>query len=49
MSFRRVPAINLILGGHDHNYFAWKHEDGTYGVKSGCDFRDLTKVYFFGF
>lgn len=41
---RRVPDINLILGGHDHGYYSWKYENSTYGVKSGCDFRDISKV-----
>ena len=40
-----VPEIDLILGGHDHFYHAERHPDhGNLLIKSGTDFRDLTKI-----
>uniref|UniRef100_A0A8D0LB87 Ecto-5'-nucleotidase n=1 Tax=Sphenodon punctatus TaxID=8508 RepID=A0A8D0LB87_SPHPU len=35
--------IDLILGGHDHDY-GIKKVNGTWIVKSGSDFRNLTKI-----
>lgn len=38
-----VPEIHLILGGHDHEYFAAETQPhGTLLVKSGTDFRDFS-------
>jgi len=40
-----VPEIDLVLGGHDHHYAAKKCEPtGTWYVKSGADFRLMSKV-----
>lgn len=40
-----APEIDLILGGHDHHYSAKKCDPhGTWYVKSGTDFRYLSKV-----
>ena len=40
-----VPEIDLVLGGHDHDYHAERHPDhGNLLIKSGTDFRDLTKI-----
>ena len=38
-----IPGVDLILGGHDHDYFA-KAVNGVTIVKSGTDFRDLSEV-----
>ena len=38
-----VPEIDLILGGHDHDYVV-KVVNGVQIVKSGTDFRDLTEI-----
>lgn len=40
---REVPEIDIIMGGHDHTYVV-KKVNSTWIVKSGTDFRDLTKV-----
>ena len=41
----KVPGIDLILGGHDHFYSTYESAATTVPmVKSGCDFRDLTKI-----
>jgi 5'-nucleotidase len=39
----QIPGIDLVLGGHDHNY---AHEvlGSTTLVKSGSDFRDLSVI-----
>ena len=40
-----VPEIDLVLGGHDHHYASKKTEPhGTWYVKSGADFRYLSKI-----
>ncbi|KAI9208305.1 Metallo-dependent phosphatase-like protein [Polychytrium aggregatum] len=49
---REVPEIDLILGGHDHDFFAggdnvsqpekFVHEGNVRVIKSSCDFRDVT-------
>jgi 5'-nucleotidase len=40
-----VPEIDLVLGGHDHHYASKKCEPhGTWYVKSGADFRYLSKI-----
>ena len=41
-----VSKIDLILGGHDHMYKVEQSEQGTYVIKSGTDFRDLSEVRF---
>jgi 2',3'-cyclic-nucleotide 2'-phosphodiesterase (5'-nucleotidase family) len=38
-----VGGIDLILGGHDHFYYAGV-EKGIAVVKSGSDFKDFTHV-----
>ncbi|CAF0987732.1 unnamed protein product [Brachionus calyciflorus] len=38
-----VPEIDLILGGHDHNYVC-ESVNGKWVVKSGTDFRELSLV-----
>lgn len=35
--------IDIILGGHDHVYEV-KHINGKYVIKSGTDFRQLSKI-----
>ncbi|VDP75607.1 unnamed protein product [Echinostoma caproni] len=46
---REVPEIDLVLGGHDHNYGfeTVKSKDGTnrWVIKSGTDFRHLGHVH----
>jgi len=38
-----VPEIDIILGGHDHHYDVKPvGSHGTYVLKSGTDFRDIT-------
>jgi 5'-nucleotidase len=40
---RSVPEIDLVLGGHDHGYYAQQQQpSGNWVVKSGTDFRDLS-------
>ena len=41
-----VPGIDLILGGHDHEYFELEHVQpyGVPYVKSGTDFREYTEL-----
>lgn len=39
-----VPEIDLILGGHDHDYEILKRPSGRYIIKSGTDFREFSKV-----
>ncbi|KAH8738699.1 nucleotidase (5'-nucleotidase/2'-cyclic phosphodiesterase) of the calcineurin superfamily [Cryptosporidium ryanae] len=36
--------IDLILGGHDHEYYGVKKIGNTIVAKSGTDFRDLTMI-----
>jgi 5'-nucleotidase len=38
-----VPEIDLILGGHDHNYIC-ELINATWVIKSGTDFRDLSLI-----
>lgn len=38
-----VPEIDLILGGHDHDYEVIKRPN-SYIIKSGTDFREFSKV-----
>lgn len=38
-----VPEIDLILGGHDHDYEIIKRPNG-YIIKSGTDFREFSKI-----
>uniref|UniRef100_A0A2K6G2M8 Ecto-5'-nucleotidase n=1 Tax=Propithecus coquereli TaxID=379532 RepID=A0A2K6G2M8_PROCO len=40
---QRAEAVNLILGGHDHDY-GIKKVNETWIVKSGSDFKTLTKI-----
>mmetsp|Transcript_54477 Transcript_54477/g.129851 ORF Transcript_54477/g.129851 Transcript_54477/m.129851 type:complete len:585 (+) Transcript_54477:108-1862(+) len=40
-----VPEVDIILGGHDHHYDVKPcGPHGTYVLKSGTDFRDITAV-----
>ncbi|KAI3425775.1 hypothetical protein D9Q98_007750 [Chlorella vulgaris] len=40
-----VPGIDVVLGGHDHDYFLIRSQPhGTPVVKSGTDFQDLTEI-----
>jgi len=40
-----VPEVDIILGGHDHHYDVGPSgPHGTYVLKSGTDFRDITAV-----
>jgi len=39
-----APEIDLILGGHDHHYATKEHPSGRMYVKSGTDFRDLSRM-----
>lgn len=40
---QEVPEVDLILGGHDHHYEVGPvGPHGTYLLKSGTDFRDIT-------
>lgn len=52
---REIPGIDLVLGGHDHEYYFGQEEHqlktgaGVQNkvvplVKSGCDFKDLTEI-----
>ncbi|KAK7498038.1 hypothetical protein BaRGS_00010626 [Batillaria attramentaria] len=38
-----APEIDIILGGHDHDYDI-KEVNGKYVLKSGTDFRNLSKL-----
>ncbi|KAG8327609.1 hypothetical protein J6590_015643 [Homalodisca vitripennis] len=38
------PGVDLILGGHDHEYQVIQ-VNGTYIVKSGSDFKSLSKIH----
>lgn len=38
-----APEIDLVLGGHDHDY-GLKQISGRYIIKSGTDFRSLSKL-----
>jgi hypothetical protein len=40
-----VPELDVILGGHDHEVFS-EVVNGVPIIKSGTDFRDLTKLKF---
>ena len=40
-----VPEFDLVLGGHDHDYYAARvPPHGVPLIKSGTDFRELSKV-----
>ena len=46
-----VPELDLVLGGHDHDYHHYipTNEDGSqkgeaFFVKSGCDFREYSFI-----
>jgi 2',3'-cyclic-nucleotide 2'-phosphodiesterase (5'-nucleotidase family) len=46
---KSVPELDLILGGHDHDYSYYYHdgqgtEHDAFYVKSGCDFRELSVI-----
>lgn len=42
---REAPELDLVLGGHDHHYAVKEvKETGIWYVKSGCDFRHLSRV-----
>lgn len=42
---RNVPEIDLVLGGHDHEYYMLVEEtNGTPIIKSGTNFEDLTEI-----
>ena len=41
---KEAPEVDLILGGHDHNYVV-EVVSGRQIVKSGTDFRDLTAIH----
>ena len=38
-----VPEVDLVLGGHDHDYYVNKVRR-TWVIKSGTDFRDLSRI-----
>lgn len=38
-----VDGLNLILGGHDHNY-SYQLVNNIWIIKSGTDFRNLSRV-----
>lgn len=40
---KEVDNIDLILGGHDHNYVC-KMVNNTWVIKSGCDFKNLSTI-----
>ncbi|KAL4457316.1 hypothetical protein ABPG75_012181 [Micractinium tetrahymenae] len=41
-----VPEIDLVLGGHDHDYFLMTGKGtGVPAAKSGTDFQDLTSIH----
>ena len=45
--FNEVPEIQLILGGHDHEYEYQFNDDVTKNrlfVKSGSDFREFSEI-----
>lgn len=42
-----APDIDLILGGHDHDYYGLQVIGGTPIVKSGTDFFDFTAIAIF--
>lgn len=39
-----VNNIDLILGGHDHNYCT-KFINNKWIIKSGCDFKNLSHIF----
>lgn len=41
----QVPEIDIILGGHDHDYNV-KNLDGKFILKSGSDFREFSLIDF---
>ncbi|CDJ50101.1 nucleotidase, putative [Eimeria brunetti] len=42
-----APDIDIILGGHDHDYYGLQVIGGTPVVKSGTDFYDFTAIAIF--
>ncbi|KAL8452258.1 hypothetical protein Emed_001419 [Eimeria media] len=42
-----APDIDIILGGHDHDYYGLQVIGGTPVVKSGTDFFDFTAIAIF--
>lgn len=38
-----VDNLDLVLGGHDHNYVC-KMVNDKWIIKSGCDFKNLTSI-----
>ncbi|KAK7114887.1 mannosylglucosyl-3-phosphoglycerate phosphatase-like [Littorina saxatilis] len=43
MLINNVPEIDIVLGGHDHDYDV-KQVNGKYVLKSGTDFRNCSKL-----
>eukprot|EP00922_Rhytidocystis_sp_ex-Travisia-forbesii_P028850 GHVS01042283.1.p1 GENE.GHVS01042283.1~~GHVS01042283.1.p1 ORF type:complete len:658 (-),score=70.28 GHVS01042283.1:144-2117(-) len=41
---REAEDLDLILGGHDHDYYGVRRIGKTVVVKSGSDFREFTKL-----
>lgn len=41
---REVPEIDLLLGGHDHEYYGCRRLGRTIACKSGTDFREFTAL-----
>ena len=42
---KEVPEIDIILGGHDHDYNI-KNLNGKFILKSGSDFREFSLIDF---
>lgn len=43
--FNKVPEIDLVLGGHDHEYdYELSADSSRLFVKSGTDFRDFSEI-----
>ena len=40
---QRVEGVDLILGGHDHDYYLWQ-ANGVPILNSGCNFKQLTLI-----
>eukprot|EP00745_Piridium_sociabile_P039278 TRINITY_DN73100_c0_g1_i2.p3 TRINITY_DN73100_c0_g1~~TRINITY_DN73100_c0_g1_i2.p3 ORF type:complete len:132 (+),score=4.57 TRINITY_DN73100_c0_g1_i2:533-928(+) len=41
---REAQDIDLIMGGHDHDYYGVTQIGKSVVIKSGSDFRELTKI-----